>query len=471
MPTNDFEKQVQQKMEELMFTPSEAVWQEVRKEIRPKKDRRRLLFWWLLPLLAGGSLGVYSIYHLHNTPARLLATQQKTTAPATAKTATPAAANTTHIYNTTPANTINTAHVPAATGTSSSHTPASNQAVGGRHRQAGGTSPVTANNKGDAADLQTGEELPSAGQGQSTTTAAPPTTALASALAPLRAAIITRRGKNAFVVGITASPLVSPDEKSLAKLSPFKKKMEWVFTANSGISGIASGLGSLPQSTAAYDRYGGSNALQSSPITGTGTGAVANPVSSSPSNIKPGLSLGLGASLRRHIGPRVSLEAGVLYSYYSTSVLVGKKTDSGFASTGASAAYANYAYNSSTVSNTNYINRYHFIEIPLRIQQELGMRSPLSLQAGISIGRLLASNALQYDAAKNLYYKDNGVFNKTQLTFSAGMDIRLFRNRPVSLELGPRLQYGMTNLFKNSYYGSRHLLFAGLETRILLRKK
>ena len=460
-------------MEELKFTPSEAVWQEVQKEIRPKKDRRRLLFWWLLPLLAGGSLGVYSIYHSHSTPARLSAAQQKTPPPAAAKTGAPAATvsndvNLTGTHHTTPANTDNTTdgnttNVTATTRIASSPARTGSHHAGRRHTgAAGSTSPVSAADKKGGAIAQTGEEQPATEEGQSVITAA----STSSEPVALRTAVITPPGKKIFAVGVTASPVLSADKDALKKLSPFKKKMEWVVTVNGGKSGISSGLGPLLQSTSAYDR-GPSNAFQS-PTTGAGTGQVnANPVSSKPSDIKPGYSFGLGGSLRRYINPDVSIEAGILYSYYSTSMVVGKRSDTGAASVGLSNAYANY----SSLSQNNYINRYHFIEVPIRVQKQLGPRSPFSLQGGISIGRLLASSALQYDATKNIYYKDNGVFNKTQLTFSAGLDIRLLRNSPVSVELGPRLQYGMTRLFKNEYYGSRHLLFAGLETRIFFRKK
>ena len=52
---NEFEKQVQQKMEELKLVPSDPVWQKVEMQIRKKKDRRRAILWIpLIVLLAGG---------------------------------------------------------------------------------------------------------------------------------------------------------------------------------------------------------------------------------------------------------------------------------------------------------------------------------------------------------------------------------------------------------------------------------
>ena len=53
---NNFEKQVQQKMDELSFVPTEPVWKKIEEQIRQKKDRSKLIIWLpiLLLLLAGG---------------------------------------------------------------------------------------------------------------------------------------------------------------------------------------------------------------------------------------------------------------------------------------------------------------------------------------------------------------------------------------------------------------------------------
>jgi hypothetical protein len=52
MPVNEFEKQVQQKMDELQLRPSTEVWEEVEKRIRKEKKRRWLHYCWAEP--AGG---------------------------------------------------------------------------------------------------------------------------------------------------------------------------------------------------------------------------------------------------------------------------------------------------------------------------------------------------------------------------------------------------------------------------------
>ena len=51
-----FEKDVQNKMDELRLTPSAAVWEKVDAEIKVEKKKRHGIFWFLLAglLLAGG---------------------------------------------------------------------------------------------------------------------------------------------------------------------------------------------------------------------------------------------------------------------------------------------------------------------------------------------------------------------------------------------------------------------------------
>src|SRR5687768_17855848 len=62
MSDHEFEKKVQQKMDDLKLRPSEAVWAEVEKNLRREKRRRRTLIW--LPilgvLLTAGGYFIYS---------------------------------------------------------------------------------------------------------------------------------------------------------------------------------------------------------------------------------------------------------------------------------------------------------------------------------------------------------------------------------------------------------------------------
>src|SRR5262245_5483465 len=75
MRENEFEKRVQQQLEEFRLRPSGAVWEKVEEGIRKKKKRRVVFF---IFLLAGLSLLGYSGYFLLNQPKHPL-TEEKST--------------------------------------------------------------------------------------------------------------------------------------------------------------------------------------------------------------------------------------------------------------------------------------------------------------------------------------------------------------------------------------------------------
>ena len=63
MSDHEFEKQVHQKLQELKLRPSDGVWMEVEKSIRPGKDRRRIIWWWMAALLVGLTAGGIVLYN------------------------------------------------------------------------------------------------------------------------------------------------------------------------------------------------------------------------------------------------------------------------------------------------------------------------------------------------------------------------------------------------------------------------
>ena len=62
MSDHDFEKQVQQKLDELKLRPSDTVWMEVEKNIRTTKRRRRLFWLWTPMLFICLSTSAYILY-------------------------------------------------------------------------------------------------------------------------------------------------------------------------------------------------------------------------------------------------------------------------------------------------------------------------------------------------------------------------------------------------------------------------
>src|SRR3954454_14137655 len=64
MPERNFEQQARDMTNGFEMKPKPEVWQNVRNAIQePKRKRRFVLWWWLLPLgLLGGSIWLY-VYH------------------------------------------------------------------------------------------------------------------------------------------------------------------------------------------------------------------------------------------------------------------------------------------------------------------------------------------------------------------------------------------------------------------------
>src|ERR1700754_2433866 len=111
-----FEKEVQQKMKELEFSPSESVWANVEKEINQLHTRRSFPFFWRLALpalllLAGGG------YYFFRSK------------PATVSPANPVAATSTHSVPTAPATSNAATSETAASEPATSNAAASNTAA------------------------------------------------------------------------------------------------------------------------------------------------------------------------------------------------------------------------------------------------------------------------------------------------------------------------------------------------------
>ena len=131
-------------------------------------------------------------------------------------------------------------------------------------------------------------------------------------------------------------------------------------------------------------------------------------------------------------------------------------------------SFSRYYLNSGT-SFKDYRNQYHFISLPVAIDWQVLKKTPLSLQAGLSLQQLISTNALLYDAQNNIYFSDESSFNKTQLFSNFGFSYAVINKEKISLSLGPQIQYGISKLDKNS--SAKHLFSLGITTQILFQKK
>jgi hypothetical protein len=121
--------------------------------------------------------------------------------------------------------------------------------------------------------------------------------------------------------------------------------------------------------------------------------------------------------------------------------------------------------------NTNkYTNNYHFISLPVAIEYQLLKNIPLSLHAGVSLNRLVSTNALLNNSNSSIQFENDKAWNKTQLHSFSGLQFHFFKNKSFSFKAGPFLQYSLTPLEKNTNR-KQFLSVAGLQTQFYFQNK
>ncbi len=190
-----------------------------------------------------------------------------------------------------------------------------------------------------------------------------------------------------------------------------------------------------------------------------------------PSPIKNSTAFVAGIFIEKNISKRGKISFGLSYKYYSLVNKVGIKIDSLLSP---SMQYYNVSNPySSIISSHNYRNNFHYLELPLSFELRLNKNKklPLSWNAGINISELISSNALQFKSNPGVYYNDNSLFNKTQFGLGTGLSLTLFSQQKMPFTFGPYFYYSATSLADNGLYARKHFNFIGIRTEILFKKK
>ena len=483
-----FEKEVQQKMEELVFTPSASVWTKVEQAVNERERRRTSLLWWFL--LPG--IGLTGALLLYFSSVRGPYLQKKVTPAATYSTATadpgvgahPAVANPTRegsdqgapgvppfvpgTNNTTTTTTVPGASLPAGAGR--------NGVAGVRlYSNAGGAQarrshlmhpdPMVAGTGSKSGSSDGGEKFNSAdiipaGAGTEGSVRSPGHPVSPIGL-PSRSIILPGL---AAIDGKAFSVKAPPPASRLSKKDPIKlkpkNKWEAGFIGGAGVSSVNEGL------------------LRGTTTVPSDVRANAAPITGSPhtslSSARPYLSYWAGIYLKRSLQQRFSVSLGLDLHYYSSQVQVGEKvsynnialatSSSLFIGSITSAAAQPTAPYYVAGTDYTYTNHYYFLELPASLQWHFNRstRLPLYWEGGVSLAYLVSSNALYYNMKSGVYLKDGTVSNKTQLNLSTallvGLPVRGFR-----LAIGPQVQYGLTNLLNTQSTGGEHLFYGGIK--------
>ncbi len=187
-----------------------------------------------------------------------------------------------------------------------------------------------------------------------------------------------------------------------------------------------------------------------------------------PSPIKNSMAFLGGVYLEKNISRKNKIDLGISYKYYSLINTTGNKIDFNIDPS----LSGNDIYSSWSNINT-YRNNFHYIEIPVSVKFQLGNSKslPFYWSVGANISQLISSNSLQFKSSPGLYYNDNSLYNKTQVGLQTGFSAVLFAETKVPIGIGPYFIYNTSKLANEGLYGGKHFSFIGIKAEILLGKK
>jgi hypothetical protein len=517
-----FEKEVQKKLGELSFSPSEAVWARIDRAVNEKRRRRVPAFWlFLLPSLglAGAGLFYFSIHQavpavkvVRATPGS--ASWTETTKPAaslpessskTGNQSNPETAASPK-YSTDPetatnpesATSLKSATSPkSAASPEPAHTPKSSSIVtpgtppgisdGSQRMPVAALSTASASSRGKS-------------NHQDKTLSSNPTVEPNSANSPERSAgvagsipaanqeIATRRTpiysvpSGLIVVGQqfsapTAARLPGSYSVAAAKTPiNIKPKYSWELGFAGGV-GMSSTNSSLFQEPAVAATNGTPGPMYAPTVITASTKKAT-------SAVLPNISYWAGITAQKPLSKAFTLSLGLNFHYYSIRQEIGKAVNISYvslyqASTLFTAApapsqasgggiYSYYSVGSADV----YLNRYYFLELPASIlwQVRHSRKWPIFWENGFSLSYMVSSNAVYYNDKSEGFFKDQGTMaNKSQLNFATALLVGL-PVKGMRLQAGPQLQYGLTTLQHESNIG-QHLFYGGLRIVLIPGKK
>jgi len=499
MQDHEFERQVHQKMEEIKIHPSDAVWKEVERRLHPNKSRRWI---WLPFLFLALGTGGYLMYtnkpashqseqpgadlSLHNSNALKQNKDKTERSKKASKTTKYKKQDTIEIAA---LSTVNKERYisgkdkkPAISGQLTLPAPATHT---GSHANKTGKPEINSllqnnsmnrNTHGDVEEnilvnipplLQT-ESLSSGVSGHRTDDSSgnmikikePIPARVNTLIAPANPVNTSLALRNLWVA-------VNAPARKQQKRSGW----EWGFSIQAGQSDVTNG-----KFTSLFAREAVADVNNSF---ATGNQSV-NPSTTyiSPSALKPGPGYSAGVLVKKQLTRRTSISAGLQYTRFTTSQKVGKRvTDTLIIlrnSTADQKAIEEFFRlgNTDSFMNHSYINKYHFIGLPVVFETKLTDNRfvPVYWDFGVSFSRLVSSNALHYDGNSKIYYKDNGLFNQNQLSIHTGLPVRIVSGNQFSFKAGPVVQYGISDMIKQEQRGSKHFLYVGLKADITFYK-
>ncbi|MBE7172766.1 MAG: outer membrane beta-barrel protein [Williamsia sp.] len=479
MHDHDFEKQVHQKMEELQLSPSYTVWERVEEKLH-KKKRRRIVFW--VPFLLAGLLigGYYWMQDGINTKQAETFSTNPVSSPAHSAEKAPVTTETNVGTPNPKPSLVATSLQPAAriparikeqkqvasAATLPHAAPLSpelgetNKAGKNKGDRAQENQPAIVAVKTPVEEKKSEEKKSAATSGTAEEETGKVVTGAVILKDPSAATVSTILPLREPAQGISASVPAGELAARTIRLTT-KSRFHWGINLELMKTSVNKGsLGKLfSQSLAAADQF-------STP--GTIPGNVGSTVPG-PSAIQAATGFSAGFFLNRELTSRLTLSTGLNYALFANSVMIGSSRSSSsqfFNSTG----IERYYLAGTSITGSKYTNKYHFIELPVLLQVQLNRgKLPVIWEGGLSLSRLLASNALHYNSSVGGYYKDNSLITHTQVGVLTGLQIKAFANARFPVLVGPQIQIGLSNLSAGTTSERNHLAQYGLQISTVIK--
>ena len=456
---NNFERQVKETMDGFSVQPSAPVWQKIEREIRQKKERRRVVLW-LLPLLLAG--GLWLALSQRGEQQQEIAARS-TQSPAPTDQNGPADPAKEPLTETEVLLHETEAEVPTSTTAPISRSNdlfRSGLSILKQNKPANSTerTPGTARKRdamiNEPLNRSVTVEIP---MNEETTSSRKATTE-----------VMTEKTEEADIkTGQTATdtPPATSDNKEnkvdqneamdsaavapkTETIEPVSRPRKWKLILQA-TGGYAQTINSFFPLAAAAESNIVPNSLGFLPR-------------ESPRPSTPGAAFSIGSVLSTTVSTKLSFNTGVQYTYTSTKQPYGQMAYgryNGFSPSSDSSA----ALLTTGISN-QYTNQYHFLEIPAGISYSLFSTLPVDLHAGLSLTALASSNAVQYDEEHDIYYKQNDKLQRLGLNVFAGFSYSLAKER---LKVGPHIQYGLIPVHTRG--DKSFMLMGGLRAAYSLR--
>jgi hypothetical protein len=472
MHDSEFEKQVQQKMQELKFAPAPAVWTRVQADLQKKKRRRPAILWFLLAgLLVGGSWILYTalpattgqtqsasqpanIPQQQNAGApqgKIAQKENLTTNEAVVENKTIAKLSHDKSFIEKPTTTRPVHASETSTGSPVINPPTQQPVVTSPQQTIAGNTNAAPKNNQPADKKQPAEPVQKE----------PAETTARSNEAPVNPAPL-ERGEEAKVEDKATQkdkPATEQDNKAVAmknnkqkNAAAVKNNWQWGITAGVGISDLGRQL--FKPATVADFSTGNFGSNVPGP----------NSPSRTPAEVSAGLAWHAGGYVARNFGKKLGVKLGLNYELYSNNIRVGSQVNSArLVNQGTDMRMVEEYF--TTGNSTSYNNKYHFVSVPITLQWKMYDRARHGIvwENGVNVSRLVNSTALHFDGITGTYYKDDALFKKTQLMLSSAVLFTLKTKSKVQLYAGPHVQYGISNLVTNNAGSDRHLRYAGLK--------